>query len=356
MRRLSLKVSAVPLLFVVLIATFILGREELSQSPDPPHGDNFKISCSVCHSTKGWKLDREIYSFNHDTTALPLIGQHKETDCKLCHPSLIFSEANTECSSCHTDVHESTVGYSCERCHTPHSWLVQNITQIHQLSRFPLIGVHARIDCYECHRTETFLRFEVLGTDCYSCHIDDYASTTLPNHQSAGFSTNCIDCHNIFADDWTGTGFNHDFFPLTLGHDIDNCSQCHTDGNFSALPTECSACHQDNYDATTNPVHASLGFSTNCTECHTIDPGWKPAKYTQHDALSFPIYSGKHRNEWSNCTDCHKNPASYKEFTCLECHEHNQNDMDDKHSGMQDYFYVSSSCLTCHPDGTVIEN
>ena len=39
---------------------------------DSPHGSVFKISCNVCHSPKGWELDREIYSFDHHTTRLPL--------------------------------------------------------------------------------------------------------------------------------------------------------------------------------------------------------------------------------------------------------------------------------------------
>ena len=64
---------------------------------DSPHGSEFEISCKVCHSPKGWELDREIYSFDHNTTQLTLEGQHASINCILCHPTLVFSEAKTDC-------------------------------------------------------------------------------------------------------------------------------------------------------------------------------------------------------------------------------------------------------------------
>jgi len=146
---------------------------------------------------------------------------------------------------------------------------------------------------------------------------------------------------------------NHTKFPLTQGHNISDCAKCHINGNYSNVSTDCKSCHQKDYNATTNPVHSTLAFSTTCTECHTTAPGWKPAKYTQHDALSFPIYSGKHQGQWNSCTDCHSNASNYKEFNCLNCHAHNKTDMDDKHKGESGYAYISASCLNCHPKGIV---
>lgn len=316
-----------------------------------PHGTDFKVSCNVCHSPNSWKLDKEIYSYNHDNTKFPLVGQHNNTDCKLCHPTLVFSEANTECASCHKDVHESTVGPDCNRCHTPNSWLVENITRVHQQSRFPLLGVHATADCYQCHKSETFLRFEVVGNECYSCHSDVYLATTQPNHSQSGFSTQCIECHSIYSQNWSGAIFKHNFFPLTYGHNGIACLKCHTSGQFTKIPAECSTCHQADYNATSNPNHSALNFSTVCNECHTLIPGWKPASYKLHDALSFPIYSGKHRGQWTSCIDCHSNTSNYKAFSCTNCHEHNKADMDSKHSGQANYSYISTACLECHPRG-----
>ena len=423
MRRLSLTIVVWAVTLSGLYFAYSFGFSNHKGNQQPPHGKNFNIECKVCHSTKGWKIDMEIYSFKHDSTAFPLIGQHLQVSCRLCHPALVFSDAKTECSQCHTDIHESTVGKDCNRCHSPQSWLVNDITRIHQQSRFPLVGVHARVDCYQCHKSETFFRFEVLGTECYSCHSQDYTSTTIPNHLTVGYSTQCTECHSIFTDGWTTTGFDHssfplteghamvacsqchpngattkpstvcvschqaDFnaatnpnhlssnfstnctqchttkpgwkpatfdhslFPLTLGHNISDCSKCHINGNYSNVSSDCKSCHQTDYNSTTNPVHSSLSFSTTCTECHTTNPGWKPASYAQHDALSFPIYSGRHRGQWNSCTDCHSNSSNYKEFNCLSCHAHNKTEMDDKHKGMTNYAYNSVSCLNCHPRG-----
>ncbi|MFQ5641808.1 MAG: hypothetical protein ACE5IR_27855, partial [bacterium] len=38
-------------------------------------------------------------------------------------------------------------------------------------------------------------------------------------------------------------------------------------------------------------------------------------------------------------------------FTCLDCHEHSQQEMDPKHTGIPGYSYESSQCYFCHPIG-----
>jgi len=475
-------------LILTAIAVFLIGLFTKS-----PHGENFKVSCSVCHSANNWKLDKAIYSFNHATTKLPLVGQHVSVDCKMCHPTLVFAEAKTGCVDCHKDVHETSVGFDCNRCHTPNSWLVNNATQLHQLSRFPLVGVHAAVDCYKCHKTESLLNFKVIGVECNNCHNDLYLATTQPNHVAVGYSTQCNDCHTLFAKTWNGAGSNHSFFPLTQGHaiadclkchttgtfgkistacischqtdfnsasnpnhqaaqfstncstchstapgwkpatfdhsvfpltqghanvdclkchtngnytnipttcischqtDFNNasspshqsnqfstncttchttapgwtpatfnhtnfpltlghanvdCSKCHTNGNYNnSLSTVCSTCHQTDYNNTNNPSHSALGFSTTCTQCHTTNPGWTPAQYTQHDSQYFPIYSGNHKGAWTNCTDCHQNTSNYALYDCIDCHTHNKTDTDARHRGRNGYSYTSTACYGCH--------
>jgi hypothetical protein len=338
MRFLSL---ALP--FLILL---IAGRRQ-----DSPHGSDFKVSCNVCHSPKGWELDREIYSFNHNTTLFPLKGQHNSVNCKECHPTLVFAEAETDCFSCHTDMHNQTVGMDCARCHTPVSWIVENITDVHRQSRFPLQGPHFAAQCLDCHPSASLLRFEPLGVECVDCHMQDYQSTTNPDHVMGNFSTQCIDCHLMTAFTWEGSGYNHNFFPLTEGHAIFDCSRCHTVADYSNISSECVSCHQSDYNATANPNHLTSGLPTECLECHTTKPGWKPASFTIHDAQFFPIYSGSHRGVWDRCTECHANPANYSIFSCIDCHEHNQASMDAKHDEERDYQYASSACLNCHPTG-----
>ncbi|MEI7724340.1 MAG: hypothetical protein WCK09_04500 [Bacteroidota bacterium] len=334
-----------------LILSLVFSISLFSQSS--PHGTGFEVNCMDCHNTTGWKIDMKNLSFNHNTTKFPLVGQHQAVNCKLCHTSLEFAKAATECFACHTDMHNQTVGTDCGRCHTPKTWVVNNITEIHQRSRFPLVGAHVTADCYACHTNASAsgLNFGPLGVECINCHQKNYDATTNPNHASGGYSTNCVECHNMTATSWSGAGINHNFFPLTLGHDIQNCQECHKSSNYSSTSPDCITCHQANYNATTNPNHSASGFPTTCKDCHTIDPGWKPAKYGSHDPL-FPIYSGKHNGQWSNCTDCHTNPASYAQFTCIDCHDHNQPDMNDGHKEVQGYAYNSPACFACHPTGS----
>jgi hypothetical protein len=394
-----------------------------NQKTKSPHGPDFKISCETCHSSKGWQLDTVIYSFNHNKTKLPLTGQHTEINCKLCHTTLVFSAAKSQCNQCHNDVHQSTVGLDCSRCHTPASWLVNNINEIHQKSRFPLLGAHRTADCYSCHKSESLTRFDVIGINCIDCHQLDYLATTNPNHAEAGFTIDCSACHPVNSFQWTGAGFNHNFFalvqghstpkcadchttgqysdadpscnschqsdylattnpdhkasnfpvtcenchtlspgwkpatfnhnlfPLTLGHSTPACIDCHIGGNYTSTPTDCYSCHKNDYNNTINPKHQTLGFSTVCTQCHTTNPGWKPASYQQHDNQSFPIYSGRHRGTWNSCTECHPNASNYSQFTCISCHEHNKTDMDNKHKGRNGYSYDSAACYRCHPKG-----
>ncbi len=395
---------------IIFFAILFLSR----QKTESPHGDAFKISCSACHSSKGWQLDKEIYSFNHNQTRLPLVGQHAEIDCRLCHQTLVFSEAKTECNQCHNDIHQQTTGLDCSRCHTPASWLVNNINEIHRSSRFPLLGAHRLTDCYQCHKSETLVRFDVTGINCIDCHRQDYIATSNPNHPEAGFSEDCSTCHPVNSFQWTGTGFNHNFFPLVQGHSMPTCADCHATGHYSDASPDCNSCHNKDYIATNNPNHTSsnfpvtcqnchtlnpgwkpasfdhnrfpltlghaniscadchkggnysltsadcnschntdynnsanpnhqtLGFSLNCTQCHNTNPGWKPAAYTQHDSQFFPIYSGRHRGQWSQCSDCHSNPANYALFNCISCHR-------DAH---RERNYTDAQCYSCHPRGT----
>lgn len=330
---------------VILFVILALGV--YSQSP---HGAQLSIPCADCHNPNGWKLVAGTFSFNHSSTKFPLVGQHEEIDCKMCHTSLVFSKADPLCMSCHEDMHFQSVGFECGRCHTPYSWIVNNITEVHQRSRFPLVGAHFTAECIQCHPSASLLNFEPLGVECIDCHEADYLATTSPNHVEGGYSTNCYECHSMNAFSWTGTNINHSFFPLTEGHAIDDCNKCHTNGDFSNTSPECFSCHQSDFNSTTNPNHIAIDFSTVCTNCHTTAPGWKPADYKEHDVI-FPIYSGKHNNEWNNCVDCHTNQNDYTQFTCTDCHDHNQQDMDNEHDDVGGYLYNSLACFECHPRG-----
>ena len=332
MRKLSLVILSL-LVFVFVSATLM---------SDSPHGKNFNLSCDLCHNSNSWKLDKTIYAFDHNKTAFPLDGQHQAVDCRACHPTLVFSEAKTACMDCHTDLHDQTVGPDCGRCHTTKSWIIENITELHQRSRFPLLGAHRTTDCSNCHKSASLLRFEPLGVLCYDCHQTNYMAATNPNHVQGGFSKDCIQCHSINSFTWTSINVNHDFFPLTLGHANLDCSRCHTNGSFSGLSKDCSGCHLPNYNATTNPNHSVAHIPTTCADCHTTIPGWKPATFTIHN--TYYALTGAHAT--ITCDQCHNGVYdNTTPTTCVGCHLTNYNSTNNPPHGSAQF---GTDCQTCH--------
>lgn len=334
------------LILILLISVFLLAMDK------NPHGSDFKMDCAKCHDPSGWKVNLANVTYDHGESGFTLEGRHLKTDCRSCHPTLIFKEAEPGCIACHTDVHNMTVGNDCGRCHKANNWLVNNIPEIHEENGFPLVSQHATASCADCHKSSNTLEWSRIGNDCIDCHRADYSSASNPNHLTAGFSFDCTECHEPFSRTWGGK-FAHFFFPLNGGHDNVACASCHKNPDYKQIDPDCFACHQPDYGGAVNPNHQQMGFPTDCALCHDLTPGWKPASYGNHDAEFFPIYTGKHQGEWTTCTDCHTNPSNFALFSCIDCHEHNNAaDLANKHNGVPNYQYNSQACLDCHPDGS----
>ncbi len=306
-----------------------------------PHGPGLTISCEQCHSPSGWSIDYNALRFNHDRkTDFALEGAHELTSCTSCHQDLSFKGAPEDCASCHTDLHNQTVGNDCARCHTSQSWLVAEIPEIHEQNGFALTGSHSNLSCTECHTDANPLNFFPVGNDCYSCHSDDYASTESPNHQQAGYSLDCTECHTPLGFGWDSENINHDFFPLTQGHDIADCTRCHTTGNYADASPDCVSCHQQDYLATQDPNHQAAGFSTDCINCHTIAPDWTPAAIN-HDF--FPLTQG---HDISDCARCHTT-GNYGDTSpdCVSCHQQDYLATQDPNHQVSGF---STDCTRCH--------
>jgi hypothetical protein len=316
----------------------------LAQSP---HGDNLKIDCAMCHDPSGWSVENKTIEFDHSTTNFELEGTHAQTDCRKCHTTLVFENASTHCVDCHEDIHNMSVGDDCAMCHNTENWLVSNIHEIHEENGFPLIGVHSTLGCDDCHISETGLRFDRIGNECISCHREDYQNTQSPNHVTSGYSTNCIECHDILGWGWSSENIAHDFFPLTKGHDIQNCKECHVTNNFSDASPECVSCHQDNFNESVNPNHTALGFSTECISCHTADPGWEPARFDNHNDY-YPL-NGAHAAISNDCAICHDGDYNNTPNTCAGCHLGDYNKTTNP-SHVQAQF--STDCKECHSEVT----
>ena len=313
-----------------------------------PHGDDFRNDCAECHTPDSWVIDIKNITFDHGTTDFDLKGMHKLINCTDCHESLILSNVKSKCVDCHEDVHSNTVSPSCDECHDEKDWTIDDFSSIHEENGFPLTGMHRVLDCSACHNKSLELLFSPLDNACFSCHENNYNEAKKPNHVDENFPKECYQCHELEAETWI---ISHDFFPLEKGHDIADCSICHTGNNYMNISPDCYSCHSENYENATNPDHQAGSFSKDCSECHTLDAGWSPAKYKNHDENDFPIFSGKHEGEWSQCTDCHIDPDDYSTFTCLDCHEHEKSKMDREHDEESGYIYDSEACYKCHPDG-----
>src|SRR5258708_31623008 len=98
--------------------------------------------------------------------------------------------------------------------------------------------------------------------------MGDVKKTISPNHAAAGFPQDCSVCHT--TTNWQGAKFDHSKtrFPLTGAHSTTTCAQCHVNGQFSTLTTQCVSCHLADFNKTTNPKHPAAGFPPDSSVSH----------------------------------------------------------------------------------------
>jgi hypothetical protein len=113
--------------------------------------------------------------------------------------------------------------------------------------------------------------FSGTPTDCVGCHLDDYQSTTDPNHLAAGFPRDCEVCHDTSR--WEGAQPLEHRFPIFDGEHRQgavwtSCSDCHpSQNNFAVF--DCLSCHargemEDEHDEVPGYVYQSPA----CLDCH----------------------------------------------------------------------------------------
>ncbi|MDF1543670.1 MAG: hypothetical protein P1R58_01060 [bacterium] len=332
----------------LLIALTIVTASE-AKSGDVPH-QKLKMPCENCHTTESFTT----IDFDHvQFTGYDLDGKHRAARCVSCHDLQDFSEVEKNCSNCHADVHESKMGADCQRCHSSLSWSSFDFQEIHINTDFPFMGKHALVDCQSCHTTLPQGDMMTSRSRCVECHQTDYLNTASPNHVADGFSTECQNCHRMHS--WRpATIPNHEiYFPIYGGEHAgtwNSCTTCHTDPNDSKVFT-CLVCHAHNQSDMDGEHGGMTGYVYNSDDCYLCHPDGRARDFREHDAQYFPIYSGSHASEWSSCTECHTVPADRRQFNCLTCHEHRQQEMDGKHGSMAGYGYDSKLCLECHPQG-----
>jgi hypothetical protein len=326
------------------------------------HRGRLSDNCISCHTTTVFTDVPGIAV--HAKTSFPLIGAHVQVSCESCHGndrSGAYTPLDTDCLGCHesayrgaTAIDHVAAGYSsdCRQCHSTLAWTHNSGLFDHGAvsGGYQLVGAHLRIRCESCHAGADLTPIYATSdaNDCIGCHQRDYDQA-----HSGVFSTSCLDCHT--NETWSGVTFDHRAatggYELAGAHAVIACDACHDAGTgvlrfAAANQNDCIACHQPDYDG----AHANDGFPPTCLSCHT-DVTWNGATFADHDAQFFPIFSGAHRGKWSDCATCHAAPNNYQVFDCITCHDHNQQKMDDKHSGESRYAYNSAACFNCHPRG-----
>ncbi len=286
------------------------------------HKRQFGAQCESCHTVQGWRVNTR--PIQDHWNRFPLLGAHAALACDSCHKGAAVGQyvgLSTQCISCHAKDFQSNGVFNhaaaglpatCENCHTVDRWQTTRFDHT-RFANFALTGMHATLACNACH---TGNRFAGVPTDCASCHLADFTKTTNPNHVAAGFPRDCATCHNTST--WLGATFNHNLtaFPLTGAHNNVNCLQCHTNGNYTNISTDCVSCHLKDYQSTNAPNHAAASFPQSCQLCHTTTD-WTSATFN-HNTTRFPL-TGAHAA--TACAQCHSS-GQYATLStaCNNCH------------------------------------
>jgi hypothetical protein len=159
----------------------------------------------------------------------------------------------------------------------------------------------------------------------------------------------CIQCHTTTAFTDIDLLMAHPGnFSLEGAHLQITCESCHRDdagGAYSPLETECQACHIEDFGRSLLVDHITLGFPTDCQQCHTAFD-WRDAADFDHTVSSggFELL-GRHRE--IDCLSCHSLsggglPYQPTDATdCLACH------LEDYQGEHLNSGYPTT-CLSCH--------
>lgn len=223
---------------------------------DDIHKGKNGVKCESCHSSVNWK--QITFEHNRDTQ-YKLLGRHAGLPCTACHKDNSGKmKIDTLCYSCHrkADTHKSQQGTKCELCHNENGWS-EKIKFDHDLTNFPLIGLHAVTSCGECHLSAAF---KDANTTCLACHHSN-------DYHKAALGRDCAKCHN--PNGWKLWEFDHNIqtdYKLEGAHTGLQCQACHqTPMNKNVqLSSSCVSCHDD------DDVHRGR-FGQQCDRCHTVE-------------------------------------------------------------------------------------
>ncbi|MGD8925237.1 MAG: cytochrome c3 family protein [Thioalkalispiraceae bacterium] len=220
---------------------------------DDAHKGLFGKKCETCHTERTWQKNK----FNHSKdTKFRLRGKHTSTACTSCHKTQIYkTKLKTDCYSCHKidDVHKGKQGKNCKNCHNEKGWRTK-VRFEHDITRFPLVGLHSIVPCEECHISSEYKKASI---KCNSCHERD-------DIHKGRLGQDCQTCHN--PNGWAIWRFDHNKqsrFKLDGAHTKVHCYNCHISAvdKIESKPRTCIACHR------ADDEHNGQ-FGPRCGRCH----------------------------------------------------------------------------------------
>ena len=264
--------------------SFLAAQPACATCHADPHKGSLGTSCVTCHSTKV-AFKEAAKGFDHSKTRFALTGSHQQVMCAQCHVDGKFKGlAFDTCASCHQSPHRTAIGPTCTSCHTTTAWDTKNI--VHDRTRFPLVGAHAKVACEKCHTSGDMAKPIAFG-QCSTCHA---------NVHGPSITGDCKTCHvetSFHVEGPTGPAATFDHaartgFALDGRHATVTCRQCHANLSPSGTPlpqqhvdfrgakTACVSCHTDPHKgengATCQACHRTTTFDVKTrSEEHTSE-------------------------------------------------------------------------------------
>jgi hypothetical protein len=257
------------------------------------------LDCSACHTPDSWKSlapASDGAGFDHSTTGFPLTARHRAVSCAGCHGS--ERAITRQCAGCHQDAHAGQLGAACDGCHSSASWQATSAFARHRQTRLPLTGMHALVDCRDCHARSGDRTWTSVAADCFACHEADYRRP--------------------------------DLHPLHVG--------IAGDPNTPPLPRDCAQCHR--------AMAWSPAFVSSARVTGGLGAGGLALRSGDAHDRVFPLSFGPHRG--AECSSCHTSPALPRAVRCTGCHAHDEARLRLQHQKVEAF---QPNCLSCHPGG-----
>lgn len=234
------------------------------------HRGIFAQSCETCHTAESWTPAKvNDQPFGHLETAGFSLVLHQvdyaqqAINCDTCHPNDLQTFDIQTCIDCHSQQDSSFIsdhiqqfGAECMVCHDG----VDRLSNFQHANFFPLDGLHASIQCTDCHFNQVY---RGTPTECWQCHPE-------PEIHAGIFGLKCDYCHD--ASVWSPASLRQHVFPLLHGEESQQtqlqCDTCH--GN-NYVDYTCFNCH-DHQAAEIEKSHREAGITAQelpaCAKCH----------------------------------------------------------------------------------------